>query len=239
MAELVAGVDGCRGGWIAVLAPLSGGLAEARLHRTFAEVLETEARIIAIDVPIGLPERAIKGGRQACNEARSRLGARQSSVFSVPARSVLKARSYEDACAINLENSDPPRKIAKQTFNILARIAEVDALMTPALQARVFECHPELAFWAMNRERPLIQPKKVKSRPYEEGMQLRRHLLAKAGLEIPEPPAPVAGINFGEDDLLDACACAVTARRIAAGAARRLPADPPCDARGLYMAITC
>ena len=238
MTDLVVGVDGCRGGWIAVFAPFSGNHSEARLYRDFADILASNARIIAVDVPIGLPEIAIKGGRAACNEARSRLGARQSSVFSVPARAALAAGSYREACAINLRHSDPPRKIAKQTFNILARIAEVDALMSPALESRVFECHPELAFWAMNDERPLAFPKKIKSRPNAEGMALRRRLLARAGLEAPTRPARVPGISFAEDDLLDACACAVSARRIAAGEALTLPANPPRDARGLKMAIT-
>ena len=238
MSGIVAGVDGCRGGWIAVFAPTLGPGCEARLFHNFGEILSSSARIIAIDVPIGLPETAIRGGREACNEARSRLGPRQSSVFSVPARAALQARSYREACAINLENSDPPRKIAKQTYNILARIAEVDALMTPALQARVFECHPELAFWVMNGEQPLALPKKVRSRPYAEGMALRRRLLAKAGLEVPPPPEGLRGISFGEDDLLDACACVVAARRIASGQAVTLPADPPRDVKGLRMAIT-
>lgn len=237
MSGIVAGVDGCRGGWIAVFAPSAGDACEARLYRNFAALLASDAKIIAVDVPIGLPERAIAGGRQACNEARARLGARQSSVFSVPARAALQAQTYRQACAINLRHSDPPRKIAKQTYNILPRIAEVDALMTPTLQARVFECHPELAFWAMNGETPLDLPKKIKSRPYAEGMALRRHLLDKARFEIPEPPAPVSGIRFGEDDLLDACACAVTARRIAAGTAHCFPSDPPRDAKGLRMEI--
>lgn len=238
MSDLVAGVDGCRGGWIAVFAPASGAACEARLFRTFGEVISSEAGVVAIDVPIGLPEVAIRGGRAACNEARARLGARQSSVFSVPARAVLAATTYREACAINLENSDPPRKIAKQTYNILARIAEVDALMTPVLESRVFECHPELAFWVMNDQRPLALPKKVKSRPFPEGMVLRRRLLARAGLEVPPQPKAVPGISFGEDDLLDACACAVAARRITLGRAITLPADPPRDAKGLRMAIT-
>ncbi|HXZ67622.1 MAG TPA: DUF429 domain-containing protein, partial [Alphaproteobacteria bacterium] len=122
MSDLVAGVDGCRGGWLAVLAPISGTACKAKLLRNFGEILSSEVRIIAIDVPIGLPQIAVRGGRAACNEARSRLGGRQSSVFSVPARAALAATTYAQACALNLENSDPPRKIAKQTYNILARI---------------------------------------------------------------------------------------------------------------------
>ena len=48
--------------------------------------------------------------------------------------------------------------------------------------ARVFEVHPELAFWRLNGGRALTEPKKVKSRPYEPGLALRRRLLIAAGL---------------------------------------------------------
>ena len=46
----------------------------------------------------------------------------------------------------------------------------------------MFEVHPELAFWRLNGERALTEPKKIKSRPYEPGLALRRRLLIAAGL---------------------------------------------------------
>jgi predicted RNase H-like nuclease len=139
---------------------------------------------------------------------------------------------------VALAHSDPPRKVSKQTFNLFPKIREVDALMTPALQKRVFECHPEAAFWAMAGERALALPKKVKSRPHPPGLELRRGLLAAAGfplsfLEAAHFPRAVAGA----DDVLDACACAVTASRIVAGVARRFPDVPPIDGRGLRQEI--
>ncbi|MCA3573261.1 MAG: DUF429 domain-containing protein, partial [Aestuariivirga sp.] len=68
----VLGVDGCRGGWIAVR------WAERVTHhlcRSFAEVLALEAGVIAVDMPIGFPQAS---GRAAEREARARLGDRQS-----------------------------------------------------------------------------------------------------------------------------------------------------------------
>jgi predicted RNase H-like nuclease len=41
----------------------------------------------------------------------------------------------------------------------------------------------------------------------------------------------------GTDDLLDALACAATARRIHSGSAQPFPDPPPRDAHGLIMAI--
>ena len=92
----VTGVDGCRGGWIAVV------WAETISHhlcRTFAEVLALPSGIVAVDMPIGLPERH---GRAAEREVRQRLGSRQSSVFAIPARPAVLCADYREACAITL-----------------------------------------------------------------------------------------------------------------------------------------
>lgn len=54
----VAGVDGCRFGWIAVLLDLTGAEPpRIRLFRRFADLLAAEEAPsrIAVDMPIGLP----------------------------------------------------------------------------------------------------------------------------------------------------------------------------------------
>src|SRR4051812_38849457 len=128
--------------------------------------------------------------------------------------------------------------VSKQLFMIAPKIREVDGclLADTAARARVFEVHPELAFWRLNGGGALDQPKKVKGKCYEPGLALRRRLLIDAGL----PPAVVnsaAPKGAGPDDLLDALACAAIARRIRAGAARPFPDPPERDEFGLPMAI--
>jgi len=104
------------------------------------------------------------------------------------------------------------------------------------LAGRVFEVHPEVAFWRLNGERALHEPKKVKGRCYEPGLVLRRSLLVAAGVaEELVNGAPPKGA--GADDLLDALACLAIARRIHAGLARPFPDPPARDAFGLPMAI--
>jgi len=241
MSLWVAGVDGCKAGWLCVLARLDASAPpRAAIYARFADVLMLQEAplVIAVDVPIGLPERAIPGGR-ACDVAlRRHLGGRQSSVFAVPARAAVMQQGYVEACATAERHSDPPRKVSKQCFNIFPKIREVDAALTPQLQGRIVECHPEGAFWAMNGERALEVPKKVKSRPYPPGLALRRALLIAAGFA----PAFLDETRFaaaqaGMDDFLDACACAWTAARVQRGQARRFPDDPPRDGRGLRMEI--
>jgi predicted RNase H-like nuclease len=87
----VAGVDGCRAGWVVVLRDRQTGAARARVVRDFAAVLglpEAPAAI-AIVVPIGLPDFALPGGRACDRGARALLPSRASSVFSAPSRAAL------------------------------------------------------------------------------------------------------------------------------------------------------
>ena len=156
----------------------------------------------------------------------------------MPSRAAIYAGDYGAACRLALATSDPPRKVSKQLFNIGPKIREVDEALrgAPDAAARVFEVHPELAFWRLNGESALSEPKKVRSRPYEPGLALRRGLLIAAGfaadLVNAAPPKGAA-----HDDLLDALACAAIARRLHAGVAEPFPSPPPRDAHGLVMAI--
>ena len=77
---LVAGVDACREGWVAVAlgvparAREAGGL-EVTLASDFASLLERlgPVKLIAVDIPIGLPE---DGFRELDREARRMAGRR-------------------------------------------------------------------------------------------------------------------------------------------------------------------
>jgi predicted RNase H-like nuclease len=234
----LAGVDGCPAGWVAAFLRPEGEAAQLGVVPRFADVLARAPAVVAVDVPIGLPERTSYGGRAAENAVRPLLGERQSSVFSVPSRGAIYAADYGEACRIALKTSEPPRKVSKQLYMIAPKIREVDALVrdTGGLAARVLECHPELAFWRLNDDQPLAEPKKVKGRPYPPGLALRRHLLRGAGLstsvtEAAQPP------GCGPDDVLDALACALIARRMHQGVAEPFPSPPPRDAFGLTMAI--
>jgi predicted RNase H-like nuclease len=140
----VAGVDGCRAGWLVVLLQRKGRRYEheMRLCHTFAEVLalEPQPEIIAIDMPIGLLDKPQPGGRECDQQARKLLGRRASSIFSPPARLMLKATRYEQVRAQGL---------SIQAFNILPKIREVDQLMTLELQEYIHEAAPELAFMSL------------------------------------------------------------------------------------------
>jgi predicted RNase H-like nuclease len=236
----LAGVDGCRSGWIAAFVRPAGEETRVRIVPRFADVLAAPEApaIVAVDMPIGLPDRIGPDGRGPERAIRPLLGARQSSVFSVPPRAAIFAPDFAAACAAALAASEPPRKVSKQLFMIAPKISEVDALLRAdaVCAGRVHEVHPELAFWRLNGERALDQPKKVKGVGYEPGLALRRGLLVAAGLPASVVmSAPPKGA--GADDLLDALACAAIARRLHAGTARPFPDPPGRDSYGLTVAI--
>jgi predicted RNase H-like nuclease len=212
----VAGVDGCRAGWIVVHE------GHAEVHADFAAVLAAlpDDAVVAVDMPIGLVDEHIPGGRDVDRAARLELGRKRSSVFSAPPRCALGARTLPDARRRGA-------RLTLQTLNLLPRIEDVDAVMTPELQSRVFEVHPELSFGAMAGGSPVLTPKRSAA-----GSKERRALLQRAGVCVPERPTGAAA-----DDLLDACALMWSARRIAGGTASRLPDPPSRDSRGLSMEL--
>lgn len=235
----VAGLDGCRSGWCMVVFP-DGDVTRPALHALphIQDVLihPTAPAILAIDMPIGLPDKSIKGGRPVEPHVRPLLGQRQSSVFSVPARAAVMETDYKAACDMAMAHSDPPRKVSKQCFYLFPKIREVDAIMSPNQEDRIFEVHPELAFWRLNGDTPVASPKKIKGRVNPEGITERQALLMRQG--VPETffdkPRPT---GVGADDRVDATACALIALRLSQGLARPFPEAYERDGHGLRMAI--
>jgi predicted RNase H-like nuclease len=186
--------------------------------------------LVCIDIPIGLSNDDKR--RQCDVAARQLLGRRASSVFPAPGRSCLLADDYETACRISFERTG--RKLSKQGFALLRKIREVDDLMTPALQRRVREIHPEFSFWSLNGKQPMLQNKKTVPG------QARRHKLLQgvlADVDSILAQAPTSG--YVMDDALDALVAAWTAGRVVLGKAETLPEQPELDGRGLRMEIVC
>lgn len=226
------GVDGCPQGWVGVYADMNG--LEPPGHVVFADfqaVLDFGAQITAVDMPIGFSDTPSASGMRACErDARDRLGARRASVFPSPLRPALSADTYEGANAAN--RAAGGKGLSKQTWNIMGKMREIDALIGPDSEAFVFETHPEVSV-AVIGGAPAAHSKKT-----PEGRAERLALLSAHGLdESLFHPHPYRHKTAAPDDLVDAGLCLLTALRIADGAAQSLPADPPRDGRGLRMAI--
>ncbi len=195
-----------------VTVPLTGdGPYDVRAVPNLSEVVaDLEAHrlgAVAIDIPIGLPE---SGSRLADVEARRRVGPRRNSVFPAPARAVLGAATYAEACARSRQVSG--KAISKQLFNILEKIAEVDALVTPPLQERLVEMFPEWSL-AVLAGTPMSHPKSKPAGRAERTAALGGSFGHEALAAHLRPLPPGAKV----DDVLDAFAGAWTARRLAVG----------------------
>jgi len=238
MARWIAGLDGCRGAWAGALLDLD----DPERHRCalfpdVAALLDAPEQplVVGIDVPIGLPDRILGGGRAADLAARAKLGPARSSVFPMPPRAAIYAADYDAAKAASRAASDPPFAPSIQGYNIFRYVRAVDMLLRarPELRDRIHEVHPEVAFHALNGGRPLGRPKKGPRA--REGLDLRRRLLAEAGLPGALIDARAKGVPA--DDHLDALAALVVARDILAGRAVPMPEVPGCDAYGLPVVI--
>jgi len=222
----VAGVDACRGGWVAVSLdaadePVVRVRVEASLTALLAPWLDPGGTtIVGIDMPLGLLET---GWREADRAARGLLGPRRSSVFAIPPRAVWAEPSYR--LANERCRALTGQGLSVQAWGLRAKLLEANQYRETCGHP-LYEIHPELAFLAMAGQ-PLGHSKHT-----AVGRDLRRQRLAGAGVEIPAAaPAPLMG------DILDAAAVAWSARRIAAGRAVTVPAEPQRDRTDREIAI--
>lgn len=130
----VAGVDGCKGGWI-VVALARGRFAGAARVTHFRDVLEVAADAVAIgvDMPIGLlPDRM-----RVCDAlAKKYVGERRASVFFTPPRKALEATTFDEAnalCRMLTEHG-----LSKQAYALRSKIFEVEQALA-AEEARLAE----------------------------------------------------------------------------------------------------
>jgi len=130
--HVICGADGCKAGWVVISKDLNSGSVSCRLYSTMHEPAYSRPRpqIIALDIPIGLPEA---GPRDCDLEARRLVGpGRASSVFPAPIRPVLAATSYSDACQIRLQVEG--KKLSLQAWAIMPKVRDVDELLRRAPQ---------------------------------------------------------------------------------------------------------
>ena len=237
--QVLCGIDGCRNGWVVAHAVwLSDRFhdLEITVISNITQIVDLSPQVVAIDIPIGLPAVAQKGGRLAEKEARKYLPGRSSCVFSSPCRPVLKAESYQEALQISRSSSPDAVGLSKQTWNIVEKIKEVDDFLhaNQDWKSRFMEVHPELSFATMADD---YCGHKFPSKHTSNGIDVRQRALLKSGLDF-RKVSKYMTINKGKkDDCLDALACLWSAKRIATGVAAMVPQNAPRDVTGLTMAI--
>ena len=223
----VLGVDACKAGWLGVL--LGGdspqAIVAANIRDLFGQAeLSGEISVVAIDMPIGLPD---SGPRSADLLARATIGSLSSSVFTTPVRAALAADSHAEAVEVNRRLTG--QGISVQAYGLRTRLVEVEAWVKHTSH-RVVEVHPEVSFTFLAGG-PLTVRKSTWA-----GAEWRRRLLDKAGISL-VGDLGLSGFAVAVDDVLDAAAAAWTARRVAAGEATSLPSPPQTFSDGWACAI--
>ena len=229
------GVDACPKGWVAVRLHLGTHRLEASVIREAEQLFAiSNTRIIAIDIPIGLPD----AGPRGCDAlAREQLGPRRSSVFPAPVRPALRARSRPDASRITFARDG--RKVSCQAFALYDKIAAVDEVLrtSPEIRHRVFEVHPEVSFWAWNRFRPMTHRKKRREGKLERESLIRERYGSAGIATLTDLRERYWCHEVGDDDIHDAFAALWTAERINSKRFQSFPDEPAHDAVGLPMRI--
>ncbi len=228
---IVVGVDGCKGGWVACWR--EERVLKFEVYTTFEKIVyHFPSAIIAVDMPIGLPDKIGAGGRGPEALARKILKRKSSSVFSMISRAAIEADvDYFETCRLARLDSTPPRGISKQGFNILPKVREVDRVVrtNASLMENTFETHPELALTIITGM-PVLEKKTKK-----DGQMKRLAILTAFGLPIIGPLPHLSGAKL--DDLIDSAICLLVAERIANGQATSFPAQPALDSLGVPIAI--
>ncbi|HSJ44994.1 MAG TPA: DUF429 domain-containing protein [Euzebyales bacterium] len=222
------GVDGTRGGWVAVVV-VGDEIADVWRVADLATVADRVGAVpFGIDIPVGLLDRA---RRSADVAARAQLAHTASSVFPAPCRSVVDAfragavRDHDGANALSRRVIGVG--LSRQTWNLVDKIAEADALVERGVELR--EVHPELAFH-QRAVRPLA------SKRTWNGVMARLAILRALGLELPDHVE--GGDRLAPDDVLDAAIVAWTAAGAHHRAELRSNPDPPREwDRGRPIAI--
>lgn len=246
------GVDGCKGGWFSVGLDHSGGFREAKVFKTFAELLKyyEDAELILVDIPIGLPDGPQE--RECDPIARGKLDKQlKRSVFRAPTRHTMRyvyeaqspvdhaeASQVEQKYAAKRGRTQKPAGISKQAFNIIPKIGEVDeVLLSPRRTPKpcVREIHPELCFWALNSGKKPLKSKhslqgKVTRLSVLQSVDCRAaQIFEKACSWVCSPhDKDVSDIDVAFDDILDALVAAVTAYK-SGGEPCSFPKTPQCD----------
>lgn len=220
-----------------MLRDLGSGEIRCHLVEHLADVMGLPEKpvVVAVDIPIGLLDHAVRGGRLCDQEARGLVGQpRARSVFSPPVRDALRYGDYAAANRANKASSPEKIGISRQSFGLSEKMREADEFITPELQPSVREVHPELCFYQLNEQQAMKHSKKER-----EGLSERRRLLLEASFDhVISASGKYPRTKVAEDDILDACVACWTAERILNGQEICIPANPPRDGRGLQMEMS-
>lgn len=227
-------MDGCQTGWMSVEIS-SGYLKRALIFPSIDDlwIKYSKAKIILIDMPIGLlekgekPRRADKAARQLLTRKRS------SSVFPIPCRSAVYAENYEKANEISRLKTG--KGVSKQSWNISPKIRELDHFLLKNIKLKdiIIESHPEVCLTALAGGNPMSHYKRTED-GYSERIRTLKRFQENIKVFVEEQLDLFDNKETDRDDLVDACVLAISAS-LGQSNLRFLPANYDIDSKGLPM----
>ena len=229
---IVAGVDGCRAGWFAVL--MNGhDCIDYGIYSAFNEIWKDRDRIdlMLLDIHIGLASK--DSDRNCDKEARKILGSRASSIFPSPSRSTFSATTYEKASKLN--HAELGKKLSKQSWFVLPKIKEVDEFLqdNQNLWEKIWESHPEINFKYLNGSDLKHSKKTPEGR--SERMKIIKNIFPKAEKLFSEVRSKYLKKHLTDDDIIDAMGLAAGAGICIKDGFVLVPEEVQYDLTGLRM----
>lgn len=234
---MFVGVDGCRAGWFSIELSAQNDTWETNIHHNIDELWErhNQASLILIDIPIGLREEGTVErlcdmvARQALRQPRG------TSVFPVPCRQAVGQNTYPEANNVNKQITG--RGLSVPAWGIVPKIREVDLFLLnhPLARRKIREVHPEICFWAFNKE-VSMQHAKRKPMGYNERITLLQDIFPQTANIVNNVLQKFCRSKVAKDDILDALVAAMTAKL--GGQPQQLhsiPTEPQRDPKDLRM----
>ena len=228
---MIAGVDGCRAGWMTVFRDETG--YGFQLFREFRYLLElTGLERVLIDIPVGLGSLSFPRGVD--NLLRKALPGRGSTVFNVPCRAAVYECDFQKARELNL--SEQGKSLSVQSLNICGKIREVDRCLPLAGPPYLYECHPELGFRTLNAGK-VVMSRKSTAEGFRERLDLIRRIDPDLAALFPRMRESLKKTEAKDDDLLDA-SCLYLINHLAGPAGLSfLQDDHQADEKGIPLRI--
>lgn len=227
----LAGIDGCRRGWVVVHAPYDDFCSAEVSFTDDLKTFITDSRIdfAVVDIPIGFTSGP--SDRDVEASMRAILKSKSSCVFNTPCREALYEDSYASASASEVNRRVLGKGMSKQTFAILPKMREMELIVRDIGQDRIREGHPEVTFAILNNGPVLLRKKD------SAGEAARASLLRAKGFRSVELASTTRRLGAGKDDILDATAMLWTAKRFIEKKHMTLPPIPSLDAMSLEMSV--
>ncbi len=237
-ASRIAGLDGCKAGWFYILLEQDGDTVDFGVIDCVARLVQQQPMSrLWVDMALGFSDN--RDGRACEKAARNMLRhkgiSRAASVFNPPSRQALYCQTYEQANALNKQVVG--KGLSKQAWCIVPKMRELDGLLQrrPDLIDSVNECHPEVAFTALNAMVPMGWHKKTPEGYAERLTILRRYYPNAEGI-IHNALASYPRNQVMRDDVVDAFIVAISAK-FSTTKISYLPDQPQHDALGIPMTM--